>query len=80
MEEKDLDLTVPADCRWYIDHFQREIFKNPIQFADLADGRRVYLSDMSDEDAVIIANCFYDWEVRAALGTSQEISKTFGLH
>lgn len=68
----ELDLSKPKDCRTFIEHFQRHLFGESIQYVDLMGGRRIYLSQMSDEDAVTVANEFH-WMAEQARFQKQGI-------
>lgn len=64
--EIQIDLTQAKDCRWYIEYFRKQIIGRPIQFVELVGGERVYLDRMSDEQAISIANDFFNMAKEAA--------------
>lgn len=64
---KSLDLRKPEDCRWYCDNFNVP-GRGKVTFVQLSGGRRVEFKDMTDDEAVMIANQLYEMEQK---GTHQ---------
>jgi hypothetical protein len=64
MKNITLDLSKPHDARKYINHFvATRMDSNPHDlYFDLSGGRRVWVKDMTDDDAVLIAHNLYDIE------------------
>jgi hypothetical protein len=59
---KELDLRKPEDCRWYCHNFEVP-GQGKVGFVVLEGGRRVEFHNMSDDDAVTIANQLYQMEL-----------------
>lgn len=56
----------PTEARAYISTFHLKANCPPIQYVDLSGGSRVYIKDMTDEQAVDVAYMMADMEVEAA--------------
>ena len=69
---REIDLRTPAGCRMYCDGFVIP-GKGKVGFVELSDGRRVNFHDMSDEDAVLIANQLYQMEIDGSVRQKQRV-------
>lgn len=61
---KQLDLRIPADCRAYCAEFK--VNGEKATFVTLSSGRQIDFTNMTDDEAVFIANDLYQMEIRAA--------------
>jgi hypothetical protein len=75
---KSLDLRKPDDCRWYCNNFEIP-GRGKLGFVELSGGRRVQFHDMSDEDAILIANQLYEMELEAETRVKKRVIDEGGL-
>lgn len=69
---KSLDLRKPEDARWYIDNFKIPGTPGPVTEVTMSGGRVIKFASMSDEDAVLVANDFYQMEIEAAMRSKKD--------
>lgn len=63
---KTLDLSNPADAREYIRTLDWGTkIPSPITFVTTSEGREIQLAKMTDQDAVFVAQEFYDMHLEA---------------
>ncbi len=55
----------PQEARKYIENFNHIIGKK-VTYVDFNHGERVHFNNMTDEQAIRVANCFMDMEAEAA--------------
>lgn len=60
----NLDLSKPDDARIFIDKFKYVLSKsmdgNDATFVRTSSGKEIYISNLSDEEAVMVAHCLFD--------------------
>lgn len=54
------------EAREYIAYFNKHVATAQITFVDTKNGKRIVLSDMSDEETIFVANGLKDIEIQAA--------------
>lgn len=69
-----LDLTKAEDARTYVLYFRTEVLPGA-KFVDTQCGRRIYFSEMTDEDAIDVAHMLYDLENQAEIRKAKKATK-----
>lgn len=64
-----------AEARTYIANFHHVMGKKkPFAWVQMANGKKIFLKSMTDDDAIFIAGELQSWELEAAANVKKEIN------